>query len=115
MASPRRQSVGEVWSQDLHQGNQSELAFSYRVVCIENYHGNDCSVFCRPRDDDFGHFRCDPEGRRRCLEGWSGQYCTEGESRSRRATSEGTFLCRDATIPPRSDRYQPILLPEYLG
>lgn len=77
VASPRRQSVGEQWSQDLQQGNQSELAFSYRVVCIENYHGNDCSVFCRPRDDDFGHFRCDPEGRRRCLEGWSGQYCTE--------------------------------------
>lgn len=73
------QAVGEEWSQQLHQGNQSELSFSYRVVCMENYHGDDCSTLCRPRSDDFGHYRCDAQGRRRCLEGWEGNYCTERE------------------------------------
>ncbi|MED6267075.1 hypothetical protein CHARACLAT_008443 [Characodon lateralis] len=77
VASLHRQTVGDQWSQHVHQGNQSKLGFSYRVVCIENYHGEDCSAYCRPRNDTFGHFHCDSKGSRHCLEGWSGQYCTD--------------------------------------
>uniref|UniRef100_A0A3Q2QM29 DeltaC n=1 Tax=Fundulus heteroclitus TaxID=8078 RepID=A0A3Q2QM29_FUNHE len=49
VASLGRQTVGQQWSQQVHQDNQSQLGFSYRVVCINNYHGEDCSSLCRPR------------------------------------------------------------------
>ncbi|XP_035987412.1 delta-like protein C isoform X2 [Fundulus heteroclitus] len=77
VASLGRQTVGQQWSQQVHQDNQSQLGFSYRVVCINNYHGEDCSSLCRPRNDTFGHYHCDADGRRHCMEGWSGQYCTD--------------------------------------
>ncbi|XP_052404894.1 delta-like protein C [Carassius gibelio] len=64
-------------SQKWSVGEQSELRFFYRVVCYEFYYGDDCSVFCRSRDDYFGHFTCDDAGNRNCLPGWQGEYCTE--------------------------------------
>ncbi|XP_078103230.1 delta-like protein C [Sander vitreus] len=77
LAMRRRLAVGEEWSQDVHFGDQSELRYSYHVVCNEHYHGADCSAFCRPRNDTFGHYVCDEEGKRRCLEGWAGEYCSD--------------------------------------
>ncbi|KAF1393351.1 hypothetical protein PFLUV_G00014570 [Perca fluviatilis] len=77
LAMRRRLAVGEDWSQDVHFGDQSELRYSYHVVCDEHYHGADCSAFCRPRNDTFGHYACDGEGQRRCLEGWAGEYCSD--------------------------------------
>ncbi|TRY93896.1 hypothetical protein DNTS_013074 [Danionella cerebrum] len=73
----KRLAVGKDWSQDVHQEEQSQLRFSYRVVCDEFYHGEECSDFCRPRNDTFGHFNCDAAGNRMCLPGWKGDYCTE--------------------------------------
>ncbi|KAK2846543.1 hypothetical protein Q5P01_009542 [Channa striata] len=77
LAARRQLTVGEDWSQDLHRGDQSELRFSYHVVCNEHYHGEACSSYCRPRNDTFGHYTCDAEGTRRCLDGWDGEYCTD--------------------------------------
>lgn len=77
LATKRRLAIGEDWSQDVHLGEQSQLRFSYRVVCDEFYHGEECSDFCRPRNDTFGHFNCDAAGNRICLPGWKGDYCTE--------------------------------------
>lgn len=77
LATRRRLTVGEEWSQDVHFGNQSELRYSYHVVCNEYYHGEACSAYCRPRNDTFGHYACSPEGIRSCLEGWSGEYCSD--------------------------------------
>lgn len=77
LAVRRRLTIGEEWSKDVHVGPQSELGFSYHVVCDENYHGENCSTFCRPRDDTFGHFTCDAAGVRVCVPGWRGDYCTE--------------------------------------
>ncbi|XP_043918810.1 delta-like protein C isoform X2 [Protopterus annectens] len=76
IATRRRLAVGEDWSQDVHLGEQSELRYSYHVVCDEHYYGDSCSDYCRPRDDTFGHFTCDA-GNRICLPGWKGEYCTE--------------------------------------
>ncbi|KAL3880093.1 hypothetical protein ACJMK2_032362 [Sinanodonta woodiana] len=53
----------------------SEIEFSYRVICNENYHGNSCEIFCRPRDDSIGHFRCAGNGSRVCMAGWEGEFC----------------------------------------
>ncbi|MEQ2209811.1 hypothetical protein XENOCAPTIV_004385, partial [Xenoophorus captivus] len=74
---PRHLTVGEDWSQDLHTAGRTELKYSYRFVCDEHYYGDGCSVFCRPRDDAFGHFTCGERGEIVCDAGWKGQYCTE--------------------------------------
>ncbi|XP_061575913.1 delta-like protein C [Cololabis saira] len=71
-------TVGGSWSQGRRQdGRGGELRYSYRVRCDEHYHGAACSSHCRPRNDTFGHYECDGEGRRRCLAGWEGDYCTQ--------------------------------------
>lgn len=78
--------MGEEWSQDLHSSGRTDLKYSYRFVCDEHYYGEGCSVFCRPRDDAFGHFTCGERGEKVCNPGWKGQYCTERES-LRKATA----------------------------
>ncbi|KAE8587691.1 hypothetical protein XENTR_v10022069 [Xenopus tropicalis] len=71
-------NVGEEWSRDIQSGgSQIQLKFSYRVVCSENYYGESCSRLCKPRDDRFGHYLCEPDGRVSCLKGWKGEYCAE--------------------------------------
>ncbi|XP_064177566.1 delta-like protein D isoform X2 [Anguilla rostrata] len=77
MTTQRHLTVGEEWSQDLHTGGRTELKYSYRFVCDEHYYGDGCSVFCRPRDDAFGHFTCGERGEIVCNSGWKGQYCTD--------------------------------------
>ncbi|XP_030075977.1 delta-like protein C isoform X1 [Microcaecilia unicolor] len=77
LATRRRLAVGEDWSQDVHLGEQSELRYSYHVMCDEYYHGDSCSDYCRPRDDPFGHYSCAEDGTRLCLAGWRGDYCSE--------------------------------------
>lgn len=81
MTTQRHLTVGEDWSQDLHTSGRTELKYSYRFVCDEHYYGDGCSVFCRPRDDAFGHFTCGERGEIVCDAGWKGQYCTEREYR----------------------------------
>lgn len=77
MTTQRHLTVGEEWSQDLQIGGRTELKYSYRFLCDEHYYGEGCSVFCRPRDDAFGHFTCGERGEIVCNSGWKGQYCTE--------------------------------------
>uniref|UniRef100_A0A674IM79 Delta-like protein n=1 Tax=Terrapene triunguis TaxID=2587831 RepID=A0A674IM79_9SAUR len=77
LATRRRLAVGEDWSQDVQLGEQSELRYSYHVLCDEHYYGEGCSDYCRPRDDPFGHYACDELGARVCLPGWRGEYCSE--------------------------------------
>uniref|UniRef100_A0A8D0L8D7 Delta-like protein n=1 Tax=Sphenodon punctatus TaxID=8508 RepID=A0A8D0L8D7_SPHPU len=77
LATRRRLAVGEDWSQDVQLGDQSELRYSYHVMCDEHYYGESCSDYCRPRDDTFGHYSCDELGSRVCLAGWRGEYCSE--------------------------------------
>ncbi|XP_016120166.1 delta-like protein B [Sinocyclocheilus grahami] len=77
LATRRRLAIGEDWSQDVHFGDQSELRYSYHVFCDEFYFGEACSDYCRPRDDTLGHYTCDENGNRVCLEGWQGDYCSD--------------------------------------
>lgn len=77
LATGRNLKVGQEWSQDVHDGETNKLHFSYHVVCSEFYHGDDCAAYCRPRNDTFGHYTCDQDGSRQCLEGWTGEYCAE--------------------------------------
>ncbi|KAM3616616.1 uncharacterized protein V6R79_020896 [Siganus canaliculatus] len=108
LATRRRLTVGQDWSQDVHFGNQSELRYSYHVVCNEHYYGEACSVYCRPRNDTLGHFTCDAEGRRRCQDGWVGEYCTEpicaaGCSEHGSCEAPGECECRQGWQGERCD------------
>ncbi|KAF3832511.1 hypothetical protein F7725_026176 [Dissostichus mawsoni] len=73
----RHLTVGEEWSKDMQTGGRTELRYAYRFLCDEHYYGEGCSVFCRPRDDAFGHFSCGERGEIICNSGWKGAYCTE--------------------------------------
>ncbi|KAG1932026.1 delta-like protein C isoform X2 [Pimephales promelas] len=60
----------------------TESSNDQSTVCDEFFYGDDCSDFCRPRDDPFGHFNCDAAGNRICLPEWKGEYCAEPICRS---------------------------------
>uniref|UniRef100_A0A3Q0RFS7 Delta-like protein n=1 Tax=Amphilophus citrinellus TaxID=61819 RepID=A0A3Q0RFS7_AMPCI len=77
IATQRHLSVGEEWFSDVQTAGKTELRYAYRFLCDEHYYGEGCSVFCRPRDDAFGHFTCGERGEIICNSGWKGQYCTE--------------------------------------
>uniref|UniRef100_A0A4W4FU16 Delta-like protein n=1 Tax=Electrophorus electricus TaxID=8005 RepID=A0A4W4FU16_ELEEL len=76
-AIQRELEVGAEWSQDVQTRQQTELRYSYRFICNENYYGDSCSKICTPRDDRFGHYTCNPDGQLSCLPGWKGEYCEE--------------------------------------
>lgn len=52
--------------------------FSVRVKCSENYYNTTCTEFCRPRNDNFGHYTCGERGNKVCLSGWKGDNCDKG-------------------------------------
>ncbi|XP_030626340.1 protein jagged-2b [Chanos chanos] len=66
---------GDHWRSIDHLGPTARFVYRIRVRCDENYYGSKCNKQCRPRDDYFGHYRCDPFGNIVCLEGWMGQDC----------------------------------------
>ncbi|XP_014672050.1 PREDICTED: delta-like protein B [Priapulus caudatus] len=78
LATARTAQVGQTWFEDRHHNRYGvELQYGYRVRCAENYYGDVCLKTCNPRDDPYGHWKCGANGEKVCLEGWSGQYCTE--------------------------------------
>ncbi|KAM4541023.1 delta-like protein 4 isoform 3-T3 [Fundulus diaphanus] len=78
-ATQNQLGIGPEWFEDVQtgMGTQTELRYSYRIVCKENYYGATCSKICAPRDDRFGHYTCTSDGQIDCLPGWKGEYCQE--------------------------------------
>ncbi|XP_024147064.1 protein jagged-2b isoform X2 [Oryzias melastigma] len=66
---------GDHWQTIMHDGPVARLKYRIRVRCDENYYGNKCNKLCVPRDDYFGHYRCEPSGAQVCLDGWMGPDC----------------------------------------
>ncbi|XDV42015.1 hypothetical protein PO909_010772 [Leuciscus waleckii] len=66
---------GDHWQSIRHPGTTAHIEYRLRVRCDENYYGSKCNKQCRPRDDYFGHYRCDPSGNIVCLDGWMGVDC----------------------------------------
>lgn len=60
----------------------ASLEYTMRVRCDEHYYGSKCNKVCRPRDDYFGHYVCDQQGNRECMEGWTNLSlnCNSGEA-----------------------------------
>lgn len=67
------------WQKLTHNGPVAQFEYQIRVTCDEHYYGFGCNKFCRPRDEFFGHYTCDYNGNKTCLEGWSGPDCNTGE------------------------------------
>lgn len=73
-------AVGSEWtikSAEVGGRSKAKLRFATRVICSDNYYGDQCSSYCRSRDDDHGHFFCTDKGKIVCLPGWEGidNYC----------------------------------------
>ncbi|KAJ8378131.1 hypothetical protein AAFF_G00247690 [Aldrovandia affinis] len=100
-AIQRQLEVGAEWSREVQTGKQTELRYSYRFICNENYYGASCSKICVPRSDRFGHYICNPDGQISCLPGWKGDYCEEpicleGCSQGNgNCTKPGECVCRE--------------------
>ena len=53
--------------------------YRIRVMCDEHYYNTTCSKFCRPHDDRLGHYTCNGNGDKVCMEGWLGPDCDKGK------------------------------------
>lgn len=55
------------------------IRIGYELRCADNHYGKDCSRSCVGRDDAGGHFVCDVQGFRRCMNGYQNlnTNCTE--------------------------------------
>ncbi|XP_039598298.1 protein jagged-2b isoform X2 [Polypterus senegalus] len=60
-----------------HPGTVASFEYRIRVKCDEFYYGSQCKKHCKPRDDYFGHFVCDLNGNKACMEGWMGEDCKQ--------------------------------------
>ncbi|KAF3850134.1 hypothetical protein F7725_019853 [Dissostichus mawsoni] len=77
---------GDPWQTILHDGPVARIVYRIRVRCDENYYSNKCNKLCVPRDDYFGHYRCEPNLQARLRpvtwqllrpRGMQGQFCDE--------------------------------------
>lgn len=66
------------WTPLVLHGHVALFDVKIRVKCDENYYGVMCNKFCRPRDDFFGHYTCDHNGNKACMDGWMGEECKQG-------------------------------------
>lgn len=65
------------WHTLNHGGPRTRLTYRIRVKCDDFYYNATCTKFCRARDDPFGHYRCNANGDKECIEGWKGTNCEE--------------------------------------
>lgn len=61
-------------------GPVAHFEVQIRVKCDENYYSALCNKFCGPRDDFVGHYTCDQNGNKACMEGWMGEECKQGNT-----------------------------------
>uniref|UniRef100_A0A0N4ZX59 Delta-like protein n=1 Tax=Parastrongyloides trichosuri TaxID=131310 RepID=A0A0N4ZX59_PARTI len=58
----------------LYETTLNNSLIEYRIICSQNYYGNDCSKLCYPPILKTEHFICTDSGIQ-CDEGWSGKRC----------------------------------------
>ncbi|XP_069118593.1 protein jagged-1b-like isoform X2 [Argopecten irradians] len=73
---------GQDWHTITHNGPTASLIYRIRVVCDEHYYNTTCTKFCRPRNDKIGHYNCDQNGDKVCINGWIGPDCEEAICRT---------------------------------
>lgn len=68
------------WKTLQFNGPVAHFEVQIRVKCDENYYSALCNKFCGPRDDFVGHYTCDQNGNKACMEGWMGEECKQGST-----------------------------------
>ena len=67
--------VSDTFSSDttVNEGGSNVISLSYatRIECATNYYQSDCSVYCIPTNDTTGHYTCDSNGNKICLQGYT--------------------------------------------
>nr|XP_040221199.2 protein serrate [Anopheles coluzzii] len=63
------------WNTLDHIGKSARITYRVRVQCADNYYNTTCTTFCRPRNDQFGHYTCGKQGNKVCMPGWQGANC----------------------------------------
>lgn len=100
MINPSRQ-----WQTLKQNTGVAHFEYQIRVTCDDYYYGFGCNKFCRPRDDFFGHYACDQNGNKTCMEGWMGPECNRGMwSMPAGLTSSGWLSLSVASSHPTCDQ-----------
>lgn len=73
---------GDDWIKQDHNGRVARLVYKVRMRCNNNHFGFNCTKFCEPRTDHFGHYTCDRNGNKKCMDGWMGKDCEKRKLRS---------------------------------
>ncbi|CAL1532974.1 unnamed protein product [Lymnaea stagnalis] len=75
---------------------RTELTTDVQIYCGSNFYGQNCSVFCVPRDNSSGHYTCDQGlGHKICHKGWVGQNCEINEDNCVDISCQNGGVCRD--------------------
>ncbi|XP_025201827.1 neurogenic locus protein delta [Melanaphis sacchari] len=108
--------LSDGWVQQEYVGStggvRSRLVYEHRVRCEDNYHGDGCAKFCRPRDDNFGHYLCSDDGDMICMPGWTGSYCSKAicapgcDEKKGTCMTPGTCQCHAGWTGARCDQCQ---------
>ncbi|KAL7061994.1 hypothetical protein AAHC03_01762 [Spirometra sp. Aus1] len=65
-------TTSRVWRPLVISSPSSTYELAIQFQCSPNHYGHDCSRVCESVKD---RFSCDPQGRKVCVAGWSGQDC----------------------------------------
>ena len=59
----------------------ASIAMQFRLYCDQYYYTASCNVYCKPRDDNGGHYTCNSDGTKNCRSGWTNpnNNCLTGE------------------------------------
>ncbi|XP_032811607.1 protein jagged-1b-like isoform X1 [Petromyzon marinus] len=81
---------GDQWHNHSAVGARAvTVDYRLRVMCDEHYFSTNCTKLCKPRDDYFGHYACDSNGNKVCLDGWTGGDCKKAICRQGCSTEHG--------------------------
>uniref|UniRef100_A0A182JD50 Delta-like protein n=1 Tax=Anopheles atroparvus TaxID=41427 RepID=A0A182JD50_ANOAO len=94
-----------------HIGKSARITYRVRVQCADNYYNTTCTTFCRPRNDQFGHYTCGKEGNKVCLPGWQGANCEKASLQIPPKLRDGVGQPY-ASHPPNKLANAPTPLPE---
>nr|CAB3257643.1 jagged protein [Phallusia mammillata] len=65
------------WHSLSHSGRAAYLVYRIRVRCNKHHYGFNCTKFCEPQANYFGHYTCDRNGNKKCMDGWMGENCNK--------------------------------------
>ncbi|XP_064604186.1 delta-like protein 4 [Liolophura sinensis] len=72
------------------------LTTTLKVYCDPYFHSPNCTVYCRARDDEMGHYTCDRDtGTKICMAGWTGRECNEPIQSCKDNPCRNGGACRD--------------------